>query len=108
LIVDHGVEQVISVDRPEWVPVFTGLSVRQFSKRHQPVATDQPTLATCLGEHAAIRDAVLPTGIVLRYRDGRPLTSRRYDHLGRRLGAQLPWVAAQGVHHWLRHTPSPV
>jgi hypothetical protein len=32
LIVDHGVEQVISVDRPEWVPVFTGLSVRQFDK----------------------------------------------------------------------------
>jgi hypothetical protein len=32
LIVDHGVEQVISVDRPVWVPVFTGLSVRQFDK----------------------------------------------------------------------------
>ncbi len=32
MIVDHGVEQVISVDRPEWVPVFTGLSVRQFGK----------------------------------------------------------------------------
>jgi hypothetical protein len=30
LIVDHGVGQVISVDRSEWVPVFTGLSVRQF------------------------------------------------------------------------------
>jgi hypothetical protein len=32
LIVDHGVEQVISVDRPEWVPVFTGLSVGQFQE----------------------------------------------------------------------------
>lgn len=32
LIVDHGVEQVIGVYRPEWVPVFTGLSVRQFGK----------------------------------------------------------------------------
>jgi hypothetical protein len=32
LIVDHGVEQVIGVDRPVWVPVFTGLSVRQFGK----------------------------------------------------------------------------
>jgi hypothetical protein len=30
LIVDHGVEQVISADRPDWVPVFTGLSVGQF------------------------------------------------------------------------------
>jgi hypothetical protein len=32
LIVDLGVERVISADRPEWVPVFTGLSVRQFGK----------------------------------------------------------------------------
>lgn len=32
MIVDHDVEQVISVDRPEWVPVFTGLAVRQFGK----------------------------------------------------------------------------
>jgi hypothetical protein len=29
VIVDHDVEQVISVDRPDWVPVFTGLSVGQ-------------------------------------------------------------------------------
>jgi hypothetical protein len=32
LIVDHDVEQVIRVDRPEWVPVFTGLSVGQFQE----------------------------------------------------------------------------
>jgi hypothetical protein len=32
LIVDHGVEQVLRADRPEWVPVFTGLSVRQFQE----------------------------------------------------------------------------
>lgn len=29
MIVDHGVERVIRADRSEWVPVFTGLSVRQ-------------------------------------------------------------------------------
>ena len=29
---DHGVEQVIRSDRPEWVPVFTGLSVKQFQE----------------------------------------------------------------------------
>jgi DDE superfamily endonuclease/Helix-turn-helix of DDE superfamily endonuclease len=38
LIVDVVVEQVISADRPEWVPVFTGLSMRQFSKLVQVVA----------------------------------------------------------------------
>jgi hypothetical protein len=30
--VDHGRVQVLGVDRPELVPVFTGLSVRQFGK----------------------------------------------------------------------------
>jgi hypothetical protein len=41
----------------------------------------------------------------LRYRDGRPLTSRRYDHLWKRIGDRLPWVAAQGIStHRLRHT----
>jgi hypothetical protein len=33
-----GVEQVISADRPEWVPVFTGLSVRVFRTLVQVVA----------------------------------------------------------------------
>jgi hypothetical protein len=32
LIVDQGVEQMIRSDRPEWVPVFTGLSVGQFQE----------------------------------------------------------------------------
>lgn len=31
-------EQVISADRPEWVPVFTGLSVRQFGRLVRIVA----------------------------------------------------------------------
>ena len=33
------------------------------------------------------------------------MTYRRYDHLWRRIGQQLPWVAVQHVStHWLRHT----
>jgi hypothetical protein len=38
LIVDQGVEQVIRSDRPEWVPVFTGLSVGQFQELVRIVA----------------------------------------------------------------------
>lgn len=38
MIVDHGVEQVICVERPELVPVFTGLSVGQFGKLVRVVA----------------------------------------------------------------------
>lgn len=43
--------------------------------RWQP---NTPALATCLVEHAAARGAILPTDSLLRFRDGRPLTSRRY------------------------------
>jgi hypothetical protein len=44
-------------------------------------------------------------GSLLRYRNGRPLTSRRYDHLWHRIGQQLPWVHTQQIStHWLRHT----
>jgi integrase len=42
---------------------------------------------------------------LLRYRDGRPITYRRYDHLWGRIGKHLRWVATQGIStHWLRHT----
>jgi site-specific recombinase XerD len=70
--------------------------------RWQPVS---PTLAANLADHAACRGAILPTDRLLRYRNGRALTTRRYDHLWTRLGQLLPWVAAQGIStHWLRHT----
>ncbi len=32
---------------------------------------------------------------LLRYRDGQPITSRRYDYLWTRIKQQLPWAAAQ-------------
>jgi integrase len=42
---------------------------------------------------------------LLRYRNGRPITVRRYDHLWNRVGEHLPWAATQGITaHWLRHT----
>nr|BFE56496.1 hypothetical protein GCM10020063_010220 [Dactylosporangium thailandense] len=70
--------------------------------RWQPISLD---LATSLAQHAAVRGAVLPADALLRYRNGRALTSRRYDELWRRIGRHLPWVAAQGITaHWLRHT----
>ncbi|MCW3845002.1 tyrosine-type recombinase/integrase [Micromonospora yasonensis] len=70
--------------------------------RWQPIT---PTLAARLQEHAQARGAVLPTDRLLRYRNGRPISSRRYDHLWKRIGERLPWVAAQGLStHWLRHT----
>lgn len=69
--------------------------------RWQPVS---PTLMAGLLDHARERRAS-PGGQLLRYRSGRPITSRRYDHLWARIGVQLPWVAAQQIStHWLRHT----
>ena len=62
-------------------------------------------LADRLAEHAVARGAVQPADALLRFRDGRAVTSRRYDRLWSRLGQRLPWVAAQGIStQWLRHT----
>ena len=68
--------------------------------RWQPVS---PTLMARLVGHGQERHAP-PDGRLLRYGDGRPVTSRRYDHLWTRLGRHLPWVATQGIStHWVRH-----
>jgi integrase len=70
--------------------------------RWQPITLD---LAAHLDEHARTRGAVAAADRLLRYRNGQAVTSRRYDHLWKRIGEQLPWVAAQGISiHWLRHT----
>ena len=63
-----------------------------------------PTLMAYLQQHGQQRGAPAD-GQLLRYADGRPITSRRYDHLWVRIGQHLPWVATQQIStHWLRHT----
>lgn len=70
--------------------------------RWQPVS---PTLMRHLLTHSAERGNGEPKDQLLRYRNGSPITTRRYDHLWLRLGRHLPWVATQQVStHWLRHT----
>ena len=54
--------------------------------RWQPVS---PTLMGRLTEHVRERHAPAD-GQLLRYANGRPITSRQYDHLLTRLGRHLP------------------
>jgi integrase/recombinase XerC len=69
--------------------------------RWQPVS---PTLMAALIRHGEERHAPRDGGL-LRYRNGQPLTYRRYDGLFKRIGAHLPWVRTQGISaHWIRHT----
>jgi site-specific recombinase XerD len=69
--------------------------------RWQPVS---PTLMTRLVQHGQDRHAPAD-GQLLRYADGHPITSRRYDHLWTRIGRHLPWVRTQQISmHWIRHT----
>lgn len=70
--------------------------------RWQPVS---PTLVRHLLAHHAERGAGGRDSPLLRYRDGRPLTHRRYDHLWARIGQHLRWVHTQQIStHWLGHT----
>jgi len=72
------------------------------TERWQPIS---PTLMRHLLRHGEQRGTDDPFDQLLRYRDGRPITTRRYDHLWTRLGKHLSWVATQGIStHWLRHT----
>jgi integrase/recombinase XerC len=69
--------------------------------RWQPVSL---TLMARLIQHGQERHPP-GDGQLLRYANGRPITSRRYDHLWTRIGTQLPWVRTQGIStHWIRHT----
>lgn len=69
--------------------------------RWQPVS---PTLMANLLHHARER-GTQPGEQLLRYRNGKPLTRRRYDGLWTRIGYELPWVEKQQISiHWLRHT----
>jgi len=69
--------------------------------RWQPVS---PTLMAALIRHGQERHSP-PGGQLLCYRNGRPITHRRYDYLWQRLGRHLPWVLAQQISmHWIRHT----
>jgi integrase/recombinase XerC len=91
------------------------------TQRWQPVS---PTLMQHLSNHVAERQydggevdvspasenshdrpAEVDGRPLLRYRNGRPITVRRYDYLWNRVGERLPWAARQGITaHWLRHT----
>ncbi|WP_194819779.1 site-specific integrase [Nocardia sp. XZ_19_385] len=68
--------------------------------RWQPVS---PTLMQALLRH---RDrGAANSEQLLRYRNGRPITGRRYDHIWKRIGKHLPPVSTQQITaHWLRHT----
>jgi integrase/recombinase XerC len=67
----------------------------------QPVS---PTLMRALCRHGEQR-AAAPNEQLLRTRNGKPITRRRYNYLFERLGRYLPWVITHGISiHWLRHT----
>ncbi|WP_084495034.1 tyrosine-type recombinase/integrase [Nocardia shimofusensis] len=69
--------------------------------RWQPVS---PTLMNALLRHATERGAP-DDGRLLRYRNGNPITNRRYGSLFERLAAHVPAVRSHGITaHWIRHT----
>jgi integrase/recombinase XerC len=69
--------------------------------RWQPVS---PTLMRHLLAHSQTRGND-PKAQLLRYRNHRQITARRYDYIWSRIGKRLPWVAVQQVTtHWLRYT----
>ena len=88
----------IDLDQPQ---CLIRLREKGETTRWQPVS---PTLMSYLLGQAQLHQ-IPPDEQLLRTAGGRPITSRRYDHLWARLGRNLSWVATQGIStHWLRHT----
>jgi len=72
------------------------------SDREQPIS---PSLTRLLADHATSRGAVDPDDAVLRTRDGRPISARRYDTVFGRARIALGWSERTPVSaHVLRHT----
>ncbi|KOX27126.1 integrase [Saccharothrix sp. NRRL B-16348] len=70
--------------------------------RWQPVSPHLMTHLLHLTESRGDPDDNRP---ILRYRNGTPITARRYDHLWERIGQHVDTVRALGITtHWLRHT----
>ncbi|MGW5440532.1 tyrosine-type recombinase/integrase [Nocardia asteroides] len=66
----------------------------------QPVS---PTLVTMIEAHR--ERCWSAEEQLLRYRHGRAITRRRYDHLWDRVGRDIAWVSSHQVTtHWIRHT----
>ena len=77
------------------------LSEKNGERREQPVTTK--LLAAITGHMADRGVPQKNSAAVFRYRDGRPLSRRRYDTLFERLRREVP-EAGQISAHWLRHT----
>jgi integrase/recombinase XerC len=72
--------------------------------RQQPISR---TLLTNLQAHTKSRLGrdPDPDDAVFRYRDGHPLTRRRYNSLFERVQQNLPWAKETNLSaHWIRHT----
>ncbi|MFD0205872.1 MULTISPECIES: tyrosine-type recombinase/integrase [Saccharothrix] len=70
--------------------------------RWQPVS---PTLMKHLLHLTETRGDHDDDSPVLRYRNGKSITTRRYDYLWERIGQHVDTVRALGIStHWLRHT----
>lgn len=68
--------------------------------RWQPISPTLVALQWHVMDHQ-----VPPMAQLLRYRNFRPITKRRYDYRWSRIGEHLPWVAVQQITtYWLRHT----
>jgi integrase len=91
-LINHAIERVPDRQRDDARPVGSGASADEPSN-HEPSDPERTDDGSTTDSH------------LLRYRNGRPITARRYDYLWNRIAQHLPWAAAQGITtHWLRHT----
>jgi site-specific recombinase XerD len=78
------------------------LRERGCHQRETPLSVDVIDRALVL---ASERGPLRPGDALFKFRDGSPLSRRRYNSIFDRVQGRLPWAAHLGVSiHWLRHT----
>ena len=94
-------EGIINLTVDDLHPAPSARLYEKFDERREvPLSIE---LDEALRTHAMKRGGA--AGSVFRYRNGDPVTDRRFDTLFQRIGDHLPWVRSLGISlHWIRYT----